>query len=83
MSEKIELRKEVQWFAEQMELVLRQHDHKGGWQAMTARDLFLHVEHEKMELVEAITVAGDVTREAVDLANFCMMIADNWERLKA
>ena len=87
----IELRESVKWFAEQMELVLRKNDHKGGWKNCTWEYLFDRLEEEQKELVEECYKDGysDVfdiflntnteamIKEAVDVANFAMMIADN------
>lgn len=75
--EKIALRPEVQWFAEQMELALRENDHKTGW-----RD-----EHQSWLLGELHRNAGKIREErgivrAVNTANFAMMIADNKHNLR-
>lgn len=77
------LRPEVQRFAELMELQLRANDHKPGWKNDTARSLFRRLsEDEIAELGAAISVrltTGDATgvaKEAADVANFAMMIAD-------
>ncbi len=46
----IELRPEVQAFAEAMELKLRQNDHKGGWKREGHRWLLLRAHEELTEL---------------------------------
>lgn len=77
------LRPEVQRFAIVMERVLRHNDHKGGWRYTDARTLLLRTYVEMGELHKAMLnsdfSAPDVMilREAADVANFCMMIADN------
>ena len=74
-----QLRPEVAWFAEQMEMALRRNDHKGGWQDDSVKSLTCRVQDETFELFEAVN-AGDVqaiVREAADVANFAMMVADN------
>lgn len=76
----VELRPEVAWFAQQMEKVLRANDHKGGWEADALEDLCCRAEEELDELHHALAVDDDATKvikEAADVANFAMMIADN------
>ena len=46
----IELRPDVQWFAEQMELKLRENDHKGGWEGVTPLWLMARLREELDEL---------------------------------
>ena len=81
--DEIELRPAVRWFAEQMEAALRKNDHKGGWTSMTYSRLMSRVDDETRELFLALdrmkTMNGDedVIKEAADVANFAMMIADN------
>ena len=73
------LRPAVQWFAEQMEQQLRANDRKGGWSRETWRWLLDRLLDEAHEL-EAACLSGEgasIIREAGDLANFAMMIADN------
>ena len=80
----MELRPEVQWFAEQMERVLRENDYKGGWHEMTTRELWERVHDECLELRNAVgPVRGSsyihvdhILKESVDIANFAMMMAD-------
>ena len=85
MSE-IKLRLEVQWFAEQMELALRDNDWKGGWQADPQLSLLHRIRQETTELQRCLLpriYGGNpklVIREAADIANFAMMIADNDRR---
>lgn len=77
------VRSEVMQFAELMELALRDNDHKPGWRDDTARDLLRRASEELEELRDAIGRRGvapstpsQIAREAADVANFCMMIAD-------
>lgn len=75
----VQLRPEVKWFAEQMELTLRANDHKGGWSHMDYDDLMCRLSEEVEELYElqgTETSNEFVIREATDVANFAMMIGD-------
>lgn len=78
-----DLRPEVARFALLMEAKLRENDHKTGWKDNTTRALYLRLTEEALELAEAlsnwragVTNADFVVSEAVDVANFSMMIAD-------
>lgn len=78
----VKLRSAVRTFAEQMELVLRQHDsHKGkrGWKK--ARDSYLMSllvkEFGKLVVSEADDDHAKMRANALDLANLCMMVYDN------
>ena len=87
MSDPVELRDEIRWFAEQMELRLRANDHKGGWTDEDEVWLWSRIGEEWQELHGAMYVAPKshqaVIREAADVANFAMMLADRhrWEVL--
>lgn len=72
------LRPEVQRFAELMELRLRANDHKPGWKQDILPALFRRLQQEAAELDGAIDfgTADEIAREAADVANFAMMIAD-------
>ncbi len=70
------LRDVLAWFAAAMEAKLRANDHKTGWAGIDVRDLWQMLLEELFELEQAIEEGGDVVGEAVDAANFCMMIAD-------
>jgi NTP pyrophosphatase (non-canonical NTP hydrolase) len=89
---KVKLRPAVAWFAEQMELKLRENDHKGGWEDCDIAWLCKRIADERGELKRAISRRdkswGSVTgfgeeetkrviREAADVGAFAMMIADN------
>jgi hypothetical protein len=69
----------VAWFAEQMEAALRRNDHKGGWSGADMGYLRDRLREECVELEMALDAAPfeKATREAADVANFAMMIADN------
>lgn len=78
-----EVRKEVTWFAIEMEKTLQRNDHKGGWSNCTLGYLITRLAEEVRELEEAVA-RGQFTqedrertiRECTDVANFSMMIAD-------
>lgn len=80
-----ELRIEVLTFSHFMELTLRQNDEtkgKRGWRSMSFDELFTNLIKEVKELKKALDkriVEGDksfILKEAVDVANFAMMIFD-------
>lgn len=79
----MKIRPEVMKFAEAMERKLRKNDHKGGWNTSEFWYLSTRLEEERRELDRAIIRAvrsnkwKAVIGEAVDVANFAMMIADN------
>lgn len=91
---KIELRPELAAFATHMEQVLRNNDHKGGWEHLNLCALSLYVEKELHELNAAIhrfhkdcnpdNVEGllhAIQLEACDLANYAMMLHDNVNKI--
>ena len=90
MSDKLELRPTVQWFAEQMELKLRANDHKDGWSDERIQSLMKRLYGEAWELslvlerYQADTIHESldprIIAEAADVANFAMMVADNARR---
>ncbi|MCY1649110.1 3'-5' exoribonuclease [Caulobacter sp. SL161] len=78
-------RPEVVAFADLMEQQLRANDHKGGWKGDTSDALYQRLLEEAEELSQALAwrsaLFGDadpdrIGREAADVANFAMMIAD-------
>jgi len=73
--EKVELRPSVQRFAEEMEMILRQHDkQKYGWSPQQCPLGYL----KDSAVREAIEYwQGRSSKELVDIANFLMMI---WHR---
>jgi NTP pyrophosphatase (non-canonical NTP hydrolase) len=78
------LRPAVRAFAELMEQVLRDNDHKGGWEDEAASRLLDRLTQEVTEVREVLRrhdLPGPewqrrVAREAADVANYAMMIAD-------
>lgn len=72
-------RKEVVRFAKMMEFRLRENDHKGGWRGMQRLALWNRALAEMLELRDELLKPRshvNVIREAADVANFVMMIAD-------
>ena len=86
MSKSVELRPVVRAFAEAMELKLRENDHKPGWKDDDPEILVDRLMEEVGELqyeVEGLSSNREwpgerekVLREAADVANFAMMVAD-------
>ena len=89
----LDVRPQVAAFARLMEKVLRDNDHKGGWDDCKPSWLLARLKQEVDELDEAMrkgTIArrdasgrtsdwpASIPREAADVANFAMMIADNF-----
>lgn len=79
------LRPEVTGFAVMMETVLAQNDWKGGWQDMDYDEIIERIDQELNELKAALRPAQGflsarerevAKKEAVDVANFCMMLLD-------
>lgn len=73
------IRPEVKDFAALMEQKLKANDHKPGWKNDSFRALFRRLEQEMRELRECPDEF--VIDEAIDVANFAMMIADNAENV--
>jgi NTP pyrophosphatase (non-canonical NTP hydrolase) len=86
----MELRESVRLFAEAMETKLRENDHKGHWGDCDPRWLLARLDEERGELIDTVFVrlrqqkdgldwpesAESILREAADVANFAMMVAD-------
>lgn len=80
------MRPVVKRFAEAMEKQLCANDHKGGWAGTEAFELLAHLREEYTELRRAMfpfVSPEAVLREAADVANFAMMIADVFGALGA
>ena len=89
-------REEVVCFAHEMERELRRNDHKSGWGDDSRRALFGRLVKEVDELRVALglccpncrrtkaskSTAAVIRTEAADVANFAMMIADNFGGLR-
>ena len=76
--EAIELRTPLKDFALVMESILKENDHKGGWEWDTPQQLMTRLDEEVGELHQAFRDNDPylVQKELVDVANFCMMIYD-------
>ena len=85
------VREEVDWFSREMELKLRENDHKPGWDKMNYGRLMERLDEECKEAEEAIknflanlmmeegapgAAAEAAIQELADVANFAMMMAD-------
>lgn len=77
------IREEVQWFSQEMEKKLIENDHKQHWSGIPVAYLEMRLKQEVEELEEAIMEfhlgKGSVdliVKEAADVGNFAMMIAD-------
>jgi NTP pyrophosphatase (non-canonical NTP hydrolase) len=78
----MEIRKELRWFVEQMEMKLKANDHRGGWHNEYTEFFLARMNDEYRELVTALE-QGDfeaAITECADLANFAMMLADHLHR---
>lgn len=76
-------RPEVLFMALNMEMELRNNDHRPGWKSDAARDLYNRLCTESNELAKALdgdskgkVNADKVRKEAADVANFAMMVSD-------
>ena len=80
-----EPREEVKWFAEEMEKVLRENDHKGGWNKCDDGYLAWMLKDNLTELCEAAFQEPKdllkMPKSAVDIANYAMMIVDNVRKI--
>jgi len=82
----MKIRTEVLIFAEAMEKKLRKNDHKGGWDSESYDYLIARLFEEARELQRTTCRANirgsyrAVLGEALDVANFAMMIYDNARR---
>jgi len=70
---------QIQIFSKHMEALLRENDHKGGWEGSTYGYFLDHIEVHLIKLRQALERRDthDIVHEAADLANYAMMIADN------
>ena len=74
-----DLRPALLSFAHLMESQLQRNDYKGGWRVESLQFLFARLTEESYELQASIAnkdSADTIRREAADVANFAMMIAD-------
>jgi len=79
------VRLEVWDFAIEMERVLRDNDHKGGWDGEDPEWLRERLEGERAELRDAVALGirnnQNVLHETIDIGNFAMMLADQTEAM--
>ena len=87
----MKVRKQVANFAEAMEVKLKQNDHKEHWSEESIDSLYDMLVEEKEELRKELAFAyrdpddfdiEQAQEEAIDVANFAMMIWDNLSRVK-
>lgn len=92
------VRREVIVFAQQMEIILRQHEDKGGWDGCSEGWLIDRIGQELREVRRAYRawvgfrdfknkeehnqLAKAFQHELIDVANFCMMAFDVLESTK-
>lgn len=78
MNNQIPLCATVQQFAAEMQNKLDENCHKGGWHDCTWHYLRKRLREETAELEIAVASRDKkrIVREAADVANFAMMIAD-------
>jgi NTP pyrophosphatase (non-canonical NTP hydrolase) len=69
----------LQKFGNDMYLKLRENQHKAHWNTVTQQWLLNRCMEELKELQDAVNAddPGEIVREAADVANFALMIADN------
>lgn len=79
-----DIRPEVRVFARRMERVLKENDHKGGWQDCGLNFLIKKLKEEMSEVLYEIDdndafmlYPDDTLKELADLGNICMMLYDN------
>jgi len=70
----IEPRKEVRWFAKQMEWKLTLNDDKTGWLGVVHEQFINEIE---LRCRRILMHRGNSLANAVDIGNYAMMIADN------
>lgn len=74
----LQRRASLQAFADKMETILRKHDHKDSWRNDPIEMLVRKLKLELMEFEVAYDFQRweDARNEAVDLANFCLIVYD-------
>lgn len=72
-------RKEVKWFAKQIEGQLQANDYKGGWDDCSIEYLFQKLVEEVGELAAILNGVreGNIIKESADIGACAMMIADH------
>lgn len=73
-------REALEKFANEMEIVLRRHDHKTGWRERKIEALvkLMYLEIEEFKVAFEFFEVKDARKELVDTANFCLIV---WDRL--
>ena len=71
----MKIRKEIEWFALEMEKVLRKNDAKEGWEQEDTEYLIDQMKDNLSQLERLHT--NRIIKCCVDIANYAMMIADN------
>jgi hypothetical protein len=73
------IRKQLKWFITLMEAKLQKNDHKRSWSNLSVKELKGALEREYVELEDVCDNfdSAGIIEECVDVANYCMMIADN------
>ena len=87
------IRPELAEFIAEMEDVLRENDHKSGWDTLSYNALFCRIRDEFEEMGREYKDAIDpemasyeaesiqnMRREAIDIANFCMFLCHNYPK---
>ena len=77
-------REALQRFANEMEIVLRQHDHKSTWRDKPVEALFrlLRLEVEEASVAMEFFSAAEARHEMIDIANFAMILFDRLGMLR-
>jgi len=73
-----EMRPPLASFANYMEAVLKENDHRGGWNTIEVDELFRRLEVQTQRLGKAMPIGQlyNIRKECADIANFAMMIYD-------
>src|SRR5262245_23377164 len=76
--ERLPWREALRTFADQMEKVLKAHDHKSDWRTRPVQALISKMLLEVKEFEVAIEhfEVKEARNELVDIANFCMIVSD-------
>jgi hypothetical protein len=83
--ESFTIRPEIMALATMMERKLRENEDKGDWRVCRAEYLLTRCGEERDELICAVVTKASpraILREAADVANLAMMVADNCGGLK-
>jgi hypothetical protein len=71
-----EIRPELGWFTEQMEMQLLDNDHKGGWIRRCEEFLIAELEKNLKRIKSTSTASVEYQRKCANIANYAMMLAD-------